>query len=66
MVLNFSGLLANLSVGSMSLADPELRERYETLGLAPLGTSPEELATRTQQQFAKYAKVIKDNQIKSD
>jgi tripartite-type tricarboxylate transporter receptor subunit TctC len=48
------------------LADPELRERYETLGLAPLGTSPEELATRTQQQFAKYAKVIKDNQIKSD
>jgi tripartite-type tricarboxylate transporter receptor subunit TctC len=49
-----------------ALADPELRERYETLGLAPLGTSPEELATRTQQQFAKYAKVIKDNQIRSD
>ena len=49
-----------------ALSDPELRERYETLGLAPLGTSPEELATRTQQQFAKYAKVIKDNQIKSE
>lgn len=49
-----------------ALADPELREKYETLGLAPRGTTPDELASMTRDQLERYARVIRDNHIKGD
>jgi tripartite-type tricarboxylate transporter receptor subunit TctC len=42
-----------------ALADPEVRGKLEEVGLAPRGSSAEELAIMTRSQLAKYARVIK-------
>lgn len=49
-----------------ALADPEVKEKYENLGLASRGTSPEEMLSITRDQLAKYAKVVKEANIKAD
>ena len=49
-----------------ALADPEVKSRYESLGLASRGSSPEELMTITRDQLAKYARVVKEANIKAD
>ncbi len=49
-----------------ALADPEVREKYENLGLASRGTSPDEMAAITRDQLARYARVVKEANIKSD
>ena len=49
-----------------ALADPEVKEKYENLGLASRGTSPEEMFSITRDQLAKYAKVVKEANIKAD
>ncbi len=49
-----------------ALADPEVKAKYENLGLASRGTSPEEMLTITRDQLAKYARVVKEANIKAD
>ena len=49
-----------------ALADPDVRERLNAQGLTVRGSSPEELATATRAQLAKYAGVMKEANIKND
>ena len=49
-----------------ALADPEVRDKYDKLGLASRGSSSDEMATITRDQLAKYAKVVKEANIKAD
>ena len=43
-----------------AIGDPEVRHKLEDLGFSVRGTSPDELGVLTQQQLAKYARVIKE------
>ena len=49
-----------------ALADPDVRERLNAQGLTMRGSSPEELETATRAQLAKYARVMKEANIKND
>ena len=49
-----------------ALADPEVREKLVDQGLTIRGTSPEELATATREQLARYAKLMKEAGIKAE
>jgi len=49
-----------------ALADPDVRERLNAQGLTIRGSSPEELETATRAQLAKYARVMKEANIKND
>jgi tripartite-type tricarboxylate transporter receptor subunit TctC len=49
-----------------ALADPEVREKLNALGLTPRGSTPEELGTATRAQLAKYGALIKANNITSE
>jgi tripartite-type tricarboxylate transporter receptor subunit TctC len=49
-----------------ALADPSVREKLTAQGFTILGTSPEELGTRTRAQLAKYQKLMKEAGIKAD
>jgi len=48
------------------LAMPDVRERLAGLGLEPVGSSPEQFDAFVRAEIAKWAKVIKDNNIKAD
>jgi tripartite-type tricarboxylate transporter receptor subunit TctC len=43
-----------------ALADPDVLHKLDDVGLAPRGSSAEELRAMTRDQLAKYARVIKD------
>src|SRR5437762_3705284 len=49
-----------------ALADPEVRERLNAQGLTIQGSTPEELGTATRAQLAKYARVMKEANIKNE
>jgi tripartite-type tricarboxylate transporter receptor subunit TctC len=49
-----------------ALADPDVRERLNAQGLTIRGSSPEELGTATRAQLAKYARVMKEANIRND
>jgi tripartite-type tricarboxylate transporter receptor subunit TctC len=49
-----------------ALNDPEVREKFRAQGLTPRGTSPEELASATRDQLARYAQLIKSANIKAE
>ena len=49
-----------------ALADPDVRERLNAQGLTVRGSSPEELGTATRAQLAKYARVMKEANIRND
>jgi tripartite-type tricarboxylate transporter receptor subunit TctC len=49
-----------------ALADPDVRERLNAQGLTMRGSTPEELGAATRAQLAKYARVMKDANIKND
>jgi tripartite-type tricarboxylate transporter receptor subunit TctC len=49
-----------------ALADPEVREKLRDQGLSVRGTSPEELAAATREQLARYARVMKEANVKAD
>lgn len=49
-----------------ALSDAELKERFSGLGLRPDGTSPEEVTRLVETQLARYAKAVKDNNIKAE
>jgi tripartite-type tricarboxylate transporter receptor subunit TctC len=48
------------------LALPDVRERLAALGLEPVGSSPEQFDAFVRSEIAKWAKLIKDNNIKAD
>ena len=49
-----------------ALADPDVREKLRDQGLTPRGTSPEELGAATRDQLARYARLFREANIKSD
>lgn len=49
-----------------ALADPQVRERLNDQGLTPRGSSPDELATATRDQLARYARLFKEAGIKAE
>ena len=46
------------------LADPEVKARYEVLGIEPVGNTPEQFAAQIKADLAKYEKVVKQANIK--
>ena len=48
------------------LADPEIKERFDALGLVPIGNSPEQFLAKTKEQHARYGKVIREQNIKPE
>lgn len=42
-----------------ALADPEVKAKFDGLGLTPQGTTPEQLGAATREQFAKYQRLIR-------
>jgi tripartite-type tricarboxylate transporter receptor subunit TctC len=49
-----------------ALADPEVRDKLRDQGLTARGTSPEELGAATREQLARYARLFKEANIKSE
>jgi tripartite-type tricarboxylate transporter receptor subunit TctC len=49
-----------------ALANPDVRERLNAQGLTVRGSSPEELGIATRAQLAKYARVMKEANIRND
>jgi tripartite-type tricarboxylate transporter receptor subunit TctC len=45
---------------------PDVRERFEALGMEPVGNSPDEFAAFQKAEIAKWAKVVKDAKITAD
>src|SRR5262249_54328385 len=48
------------------LARPDAKERFLAAGVEPVGTSPEQFAVAIKTDAAKWAKVIKEANIKAD
>src|SRR5215831_13624997 len=48
-----------------TIALPDMKERMATLGLDPVGSSPEECAAQFRTEAAKWAKVIREAGIKA-
>jgi tripartite-type tricarboxylate transporter receptor subunit TctC len=48
------------------LKQPDVRERFESLGLEPVGNTPDEFAAFQRAEVAKWAKVVKDAKITAD
>jgi tripartite-type tricarboxylate transporter receptor subunit TctC len=49
-----------------ALADPEVKSRFDGLGLTPRGSTPDALAAATREQFARYQRLIKQAGITAD
>jgi len=49
-----------------ALADPEVRDKFREQGLVVRGSSPEELATATREQLARYARLFKEAGIHAE
>ncbi len=49
-----------------ALADPEVRQKFDAQGLTPRGTTPEQLASATRDQFAKYQRLIRQAGITAE
>ena len=49
-----------------TLAVPDIKERFEVLGLEPVTNTPEEFAAQIRQEIEKWGKVIRDANIKTD
>jgi tripartite-type tricarboxylate transporter receptor subunit TctC len=48
------------------VAMPDVRQRLETLGFAPVANAPEEFAERLKTEMAKWGKVVHDANIRAD
>jgi tripartite-type tricarboxylate transporter receptor subunit TctC len=51
---------------AQALQSPELRERYQTLGMEPVSSSPAELQRIMNEAYDRYGDVIKRANIKID
>jgi tripartite-type tricarboxylate transporter receptor subunit TctC len=49
-----------------ALADPEVKGRFDALGLTPRGSTREQLAAATREQFARYQRLIRSAGISGD
>lgn len=49
-----------------ALADTDVKGRYAALGLRPDGTSPAQVSDLVRAQLARYAKAVKDNNIRPE
>ena len=49
-----------------AVASPELKARFEALGIAPVGNSPEQAARFLDDEIAKWAKVIAAAGVKAE
>lgn len=49
-----------------ALKNPDTIERYAKEGAEPVGSTPAEFDTYVRQEYARYAKLLKDNHIKID
>jgi tripartite-type tricarboxylate transporter receptor subunit TctC len=45
---------------------PEVREKFVSLGAEPIANTPEQFAAFTRSEFDRYAKVIRDGNIKAE
>ena len=60
-------ILARLNAALLKvLARTEVKERFATLGVSPLGSTPEQFATFIRDDYAKWTKVITDANIKAE
>jgi len=48
------------------VATPEVRQRLETLGFAPVADTPAQFGARIKAEIAKWGKVVHDANIKAD
>jgi tripartite-type tricarboxylate transporter receptor subunit TctC len=48
------------------LLQPDVRERFRTLGVTPLSGTPDDLGNLLRSEIARYAKLIKEAGIKLD
>jgi tripartite-type tricarboxylate transporter receptor subunit TctC len=48
------------------LKDPEVRNRYATLGIEPVGNTPEQFAAQIRADLARWGEVVKTAGIKID
>jgi tripartite-type tricarboxylate transporter receptor subunit TctC len=48
------------------VALPDVRQRLETLGFAPIASTPEEFGDRLKTEMAKWGKVVRDAKIRAD
>ena len=48
------------------LKDPDVQARFKQLSTDPVGNTPEEFAAFQKAEIAKWAKVVKDGNIKAD
>src|SRR5262245_18586557 len=48
------------------IALPEVKERFAAIGFEPIGTTPEEFAARIKVEVPRWAKIIRDANIKVD
>ena len=76
-VINITGLLAPIGTSPeivarlnaallKVLARTEVKERFATLGVSSLGSTPEQFATFIRDDYAKWTKVITDANIKAE
>ncbi len=49
-----------------ALAIPELRERYRTTGLAPIGNSSEQFAVEIRDDTARWGKVARTANVRAE
>jgi tripartite-type tricarboxylate transporter receptor subunit TctC len=48
------------------VATPEVRQRLEALGFAPVANAPDEFGARIKSEIAKWGKVVRDANIRAD
>jgi len=51
---------------AQAVRHPEVVQRYTTLGIDPVGSTPEEYAAQNRTDFVKYAKVVKLAGVKAE
>ena len=49
-----------------ALKEPDLRERYATLGVEPVGNTPEQFAAQIRTDLARWQKVVEVAKIRLD
>ena len=49
-----------------ALSNPELRERYLAMGVMPIGDTPEQFATTIRNDIARWAKVVREANLRAE
>ena len=49
-----------------ALSNPELRERYLAMGVIPIGDTPEQFATTIRNDIARWAKVVRESNLRME